>query len=80
MRRREFIAGLGGAAAWPVVARAQQSKMPVIGLIHAVTPDGQGANLASLRKSLSELGFVKGRNFTTEYRFARRATAWSPRP
>jgi putative tryptophan/tyrosine transport system substrate-binding protein len=69
MRRREFIAGLG-AAAWPVAARAQQSKMPVVGFLHAATPERQQANVASLRKSLGERGFVEAGNFAIEYRFA----------
>jgi putative ABC transport system substrate-binding protein len=70
MRRREFIAGLGGAAAWPVVARAQQGRLPVVGYLHAVSPEGQEANVAALRKGLGEQGLVEGRNFAIEYRFA----------
>jgi putative ABC transport system substrate-binding protein len=70
MRRREFIAGLGGAVAWPAVARAQQSKVPVIGFLHASTPDDSTSNLTAFRKGLSESGFVDGRNVTIAYRFA----------
>ena len=71
MRRREFITLLGGAAAaWPVAARAQQRRLPVVGYLHAVSPEGQEANVASLRKGLGEHGLVEGRNFAIDYRFA----------
>jgi putative tryptophan/tyrosine transport system substrate-binding protein len=64
MRRREFIAGLGGAAAWPLAARAQQRPaMTVIGVVHS----GSGFNLAPFRKGLSESGYVEGQNVTVEY-------------
>jgi putative ABC transport system substrate-binding protein len=69
MRRRDFIAGLGSAAAWPVVARAQQA-MPVIGYLSFGTPrEGAGA-VETLRKGLSEMGFVEGRNLAIEFRWA----------
>jgi putative tryptophan/tyrosine transport system substrate-binding protein len=72
MRRREFIAGLGGAVAWPaVVAQAQQGRMPVVGYIHAVSPEGQEPNLAAFRKALAGRGFIEGRNVAVEYRYAR---------
>ena len=66
MNRRAFIAGLGSAAAWPVVARAQQA-LPVVGVLIGGTaqPDGTGfveGNMAALRKGLSETGFVEGNN------------------
>src|SRR6516162_6686074 len=70
MRRREFIAGLGSAAAWPVVARAQQPAMPVIGFVHTGSADAGAGYVAALRKGLSETGFVEGRNVTIEYRFS----------
>jgi putative tryptophan/tyrosine transport system substrate-binding protein len=64
MKRRSFIAGLGSAAAWPMVAWAQQRAMPVVGYL-----DIEGQNeLAPFRRGLSETGFVEGRNVTIEYR------------
>ena len=76
MRRREFIAGLGSAAAWAVAARAQQSAMQVIGYLDAGEPEPTSGVL--FRKGLSETGFVEGRNVTIEYRFARNANDWLP--
>jgi putative ABC transport system substrate-binding protein len=65
IRRRTFIAGLGSAAAWPVVARAQQSAMPVIGVI---SPGSASDSVrGAFRKGLGETGYVEGQNVTVEY-------------
>jgi putative ABC transport system substrate-binding protein len=67
-KRRDFIAGLGSAAAWPAVARAQQPKMPVIGFLNRYNPAGS-QSLSGFLKGLSESGYVDGRNVAIEYRW-----------
>jgi putative tryptophan/tyrosine transport system substrate-binding protein len=65
MRRREFIAGLAGAAVWSMPARSQQPAMPVVGFIYGGSPSAGEAG--SLRKGLGETGYFEGRNVTVEY-------------
>jgi putative tryptophan/tyrosine transport system substrate-binding protein len=73
MKGREFIAGLGGAAAWPVVARAQQPAMPVIGVLSSFGPADAPALVAALHKGLGEVGFFEKKNVAFEYRWAENA-------
>ena len=70
MRRRSVIAMLGGAAAMPIVAHAQQAKMPVVGFLDPRSPDGMTDRLRALRQGLKEAGYVEGENVAIEYRWA----------
>ena len=71
IRRREFIAGLGSAAAWPVVARAQQPAVPVIGFLSARSADNDYENVTvPFLQGLKESGYVEGQNVAVEYRWA----------
>jgi putative tryptophan/tyrosine transport system substrate-binding protein len=69
MRRREFIAGLGSAAAWPIVAGAQQPAMPVVGYFNVAKEDSDRPLVAAYRRGFGEQGYVEGRNVEILYRY-----------
>ena len=69
MRRRDLLIGLG-AVAWPVVARAQQPAMPVVGSLHSASPDGLAFYITAFRNGLKETGYIEGQNVAVEYRWA----------
>ena len=70
MRLREFIAGLGGAAAWPLVARAQQSPVAVVGFLSAGAREAYSELMHPFHRGLQEVGYIEGQNLTVEARYA----------
>jgi putative ABC transport system substrate-binding protein len=67
LKRRDFMSMLGSVAAWPLAARAQQAKVPVIGFMGIDNPDERSS---AFRQGLKEAGFVEGQNVAVEYRWA----------
>ncbi len=72
MKRREFIAGIGSAVAWPLAAHAQQPKMPTVGFLSTRTPDSAAYLVAAFLQGLKEQGYVEGESVTIDYRWGHR--------
>src|SRR5262249_2247389 len=70
MTRRDFILALGGVAARPLPAPAQQPRMPVVGFLNSTSPNGWEPFVAAFRQGLKDDGYVEGQNMTIEYRWA----------
>jgi putative ABC transport system substrate-binding protein len=69
MRRRDFVTLFGGAAAWPLTARAQRSSLPVVAYISGRSAEASVRVAAAFRKGLNETGYVEGQNVTVEYHY-----------
>ena len=74
MRRRDVITLLGGAAAWPVAASAQQAGIPLIGFLHSTSPDGYTDNFRAFHQGLKDIGYIEGENVTIDQRWAENQT------
>src|SRR5262245_58000206 len=79
MRRREFIAAVGAAAAWPLTVRAQQAGVPVVGFLRSTPEANARSTVAALRKGLAEAGYVEGQNVAIEQRHAEDDRAQLPK-
>src|SRR4051812_8212180 len=74
MKRRRFISLLGAAAAWPIVARAQQPTTPMVGFLNSQSADGFSGPLRGFRQGLKAMGYVEGENVAIEFRWAENQT------